>query len=199
MRWTMPHKMQDVTYGDWLGQSAGEQQAASPRLSISCSSPSNISPVLCQIMWSHRGLVLPKRNELPYFVPQNQSRMLMRVCLPQSPIASGRNLASTSTASSWGKILFTYASFWVTIRSTGMRSSMVPMSGSPESTRRDCWEGRAVGPWQHHLGWTGVDSGGSSAPRWRGHEEASGQSFKDFLLQINSKDVQMDTSSLFKN
>lgn len=56
-----------------------------------------------------------------------------------------------------------------------------------------------MGPWQHSPGWASVDSGGSSAPRCRGHEEASGQGFKDFLLQINSKDVQMDTSSLSEN
>ena len=34
----MPHEVQDATYGDWLGQSAGEQHAASPGLSVSCSS-----------------------------------------------------------------------------------------------------------------------------------------------------------------
>lgn len=48
-------------------------------------------------------------------------------------------------------------------------------------------------------GWAGVDSSGLSAPRCRGHEEASEQGCKDFLLQINSKDVQMDTSNLFEN
>lgn len=44
-----------------------------------------------------------------------------------------------------------------------------------------------------------MDSSGLSAPRCREHEEASRQAFKGFLLQNNSKDVQMDTSSLFEN
>lgn len=97
----------------------------------------------------------------------------MCICFPQSPTASGRNLASTLMASSWGKTLFTYASCWITMSSTSMPSSMAPTLGSPESTRRNCWEGRGVRFQQHSLAWDRCWNCGLSAPKYIKHEKAS--------------------------